>query len=514
MSKPIENYEIIRSILNTFHDIALIIDNTGIILAHNEHALQLLSKFRNDLVGLNLKNFMNEAMIQILNENIKPVISKRQPLHVEERIFNKLFDIYFYPIREENTKPDKIILFARDITEKRRIEESEIRKTLEMEKLLETARDLTSSLDILEVLSRIGKRASEILQSYSSIYLLEKDNKTLTPQVVVDPVYEEEILSIALDVDNSLTGKSVRLKKSLMFNNVKDENDAFQIPETSELDNERVIVVPFVSNNIVLGAMCLNRIGTMFTKDDLSLAETFAAYATIAIKNAQTYQDLQHEYEERKKAESQLAAHQEHLRMINKILRHDLLNNLGVLKSSVNLYLNSEKEERYIREAQKGIDKSIDLINRMRKLENLLNQDQNLKMYDINKLISRISANYSDLKFSIKGSGKALADEALVSVIDNIFNNAIIHGKADKIDIVITTDKMCMVRIADNGKGIPEEILSHIFEENFHYGESGNTGLGLHIAKKTLERYRGYIYAEAVQPQGTAIILAMNKITD
>jgi signal transduction histidine kinase/CheY-like chemotaxis protein len=53
----------------------------------------------------------------------------------------------------------------------------------------------------------------------------------------------------------------------------------------------------------VLGALILSRIGTYFTEDELALTETYAAYASAALKNAQLFENLQLEIEERKIAQ-------------------------------------------------------------------------------------------------------------------------------------------------------------------------------------------------------------------
>jgi signal transduction histidine kinase len=63
------------------------------------------------------------------------------------------------------------------------------------------------------------------------------------------------------------------------------------------------------------------------------------------------------------------------------------------------------------------------------------------------------------------------------------------------------------MRIADYGKGVPPEIKGMIFQEGFRYGEMGNTGLGLYIVKKTMERYGGQVSVEDNQPKGAVFVL-------
>ncbi len=175
--------------------------------------------------------------------------------------------------------------------------------------LLQTARGLTDSLDLNEVLQRIGGDARRLLRAFGcAIYLLEADGETLRPVVSIEPPYEEEILATPLPVSHSFTGRAVQLRRGVVFNDAPGHPLGHQIPGTpAEVgQRERVIAAPFIVDDRVLGAMCLNRLGVSFTEEDLTLAETFAAYAATALKNAQTFDLLQREMQERRAAERAL----------------------------------------------------------------------------------------------------------------------------------------------------------------------------------------------------------------
>jgi two-component system, cell cycle sensor histidine kinase and response regulator CckA len=188
-----------------------------------------------------------------------------------------------------------------------KIENALQKKTIQQQQLLESAKHLTSSLDVKEVLTQIGKGAKDILNSYScAIYLLQENSNLLEPVVAIDPEYEKEILSTKLNLDNSFTGKAVKDKKSFIFNNTANDNTGLIIPGTAEQEEEHVIVAPFCNEDKVLGAMCLSRIGNLFTAEDLTLADAFATYASAALKNAQNHRQLEIEIEERQLAENKL----------------------------------------------------------------------------------------------------------------------------------------------------------------------------------------------------------------
>ncbi|MEE9616784.1 MAG: GAF domain-containing protein, partial [Anaerolineae bacterium] len=201
--------------------------------------------------------------------------------------------------------------------EHKRAEEALQRKARQQEQLIETARHLTASLDVKEVLTRIGVGAKEILSTHGcAIYLLEEDGKTLTPVVAIASSYKEEILSTPLDIEASFTGQAVKTRQGLIFNDAGTDFSGQQIPGTPEEEKEHIIVAPFVADDEVLGAMCLNRIEALFSEEDLALAETFATYAVTALKNAQAHRDLQREVEDRRRAEESLRKRTEEIELL------------------------------------------------------------------------------------------------------------------------------------------------------------------------------------------------------
>jgi len=511
-SNVIENEKMLFSVLNLLPYSSIIIDFKGNIIACNELAIQFFCNNQNEVVGNPLKNYINKKFYANLTKKIETLRKNEVPLEFEEQIKNKIFHLDIYPIRTDEKKPEQIIFFARDITSVKRLQESESKKTIHLEKLLETAKNMVSCLHAQEVLKIIAREAMNIIEAQGcTIYILQKDGKTLKPTVAVDPSYEKEILKQKINIDNSFTGKAVKAKKCLIFNQTRPKQNGFQIPGTSILKNERLIVAPFIAENKILGALTLNRIGNIFTKEEQNLAETFAAYATIALENAGNYAKLQREIRERKKAENKIVTHQEHLQLINRILRHDLMNGLAVIKSAVRLYKANRKDE-YLEEILKNIRKSIDLIRRMKELETIVTSQKRLVSYELSEVLQNIIYNFKTVKIDIRGRCKILADETLISVFNNIIHNSILHGKADEIQIsMLKKGKMCEVTIADNGIGIPSEIRNKIFDESYKYGKTGNTGLGLFIVKKAIESYGGKVRAEMNKPRGIKIILTLQR---
>jgi signal transduction histidine kinase len=202
----------------------------------------------------------------------------------------------------------------------------------------------------------------------------------------------------------------------------------------------------------------------------------------------------------------------EQLQLISRILRHDIANNLFGIEHCLDDYFKL-KEENCLRDVPAKITKSTNLIQRFSKISYLINEVNYTFPLDVRKIIDKLLPSYDNVEIEVNGEGKALADDLLESVLDNIISNAIKHGKTDRIKIDIQPDDECLqISIADFGIGIPEIIRDKIFEESFVYGDSGNTGLGLFIVKKAVENYGGSVEVKSNVPNGTVFVIRLKSV--
>jgi len=214
----------------------------------------------------------------------------------------------------------------------------------------------------------------------------------------------------------------------------------------------------------------------------------------------------------RKQTENELNTHQDHVKLINKILRHDLTNNLTVINSALRLY-NRTHDEKMLHEATKNIKKGFELIDRMRELELYISDHNNLTIYNVMKVLKEILTNYPNIEFKISGKGQVIADEAIYPIFDNIISNAIKHGGAEKIDVTVSEENgFANIMISDYGSGISKNIKNRIFEERFTYGNSGGSGLGLYIVKTNIERYEGEVEVLDHLPKGTTFLIKLRSV--
>ena len=104
-------------------------------------------------------------------------------------------------------------------------------------------------------------------------------------------------------------------------------------------------------------------------------------------------------------------------------------------------------------------------------------------------------------------------------VFNNIIGNALKHlnkeTKAIEIVVLEENDEI-VVRISDNGSGIPANKVDQIFDR-FYKGdvsrntEIGSSGLGLSISKQIVQAHGGKIWASSEIDQGTIIYFTLSK---
>ncbi|MBP1930958.1 sensor histidine kinase [Ammoniphilus resinae] len=108
--------------------------------------------------------------------------------------------------------------------------------------------------------------------------------------------------------------------------------------------------------------------------------------------------------------------------------------------------------------------------------------------------------------------------ERLKRVIQNILDNARKFTVKENglVDITLReTRTSAIIEIRDNGKGIPEEDLPHIFERFYRADlsrqQADGSGLGLAIAKQIVEGHEGKIWVTSVIGEGTRMMISLKK---
>lgn len=136
-----------------------------------------------------------------------------------------------------------------------------------------------------------------------------------------------------------------------------------------------------------------------------------------------------------------------------------------------------------------------------------------LQNVDLNELLNRLceerGAEYQ--------AGNALfiraRPVALIRAIGNLVDNAIRYAGAARVSLE-ETHSHALVRIEDDGPGIPDERMSTVFEpfvrgEESRNSETGGAGLGLSIARSIIRAHGGSIELHNRTPSGLLALLRL-----
>ncbi len=107
--------------------------------------------------------------------------------------------------------------------------------------------------------------------------------------------------------------------------------------------------------------------------------------------------------------------------------------------------------------------------------------------------------------------------DKIIQVVINILSNAIKFTKEEcciSIDI-LEKENNCVLKIKDNGMGIPQDELDVIFEKFKQSSQTdsgaGGVGLGLAISKRIVEDHGGHIWAESNVEGGATFFVSLAK---
>jgi len=149
-------------------------------------------------------------------------------------------------------------------------------------------------------------------------------------------------------------------------------------------------------------------------------------------------------------------------------------------------------------------------------------------MEALKEVITNYRLLYSDVIISLDDLGQKeykvlISKEHFIQILIIILDNAIKYSAENKkIQLSVTKiDSYLKIKIRDNGIGIQEEDLPHIFDRFYRVDkarsrEKGGNGLGLSIAKELVEKYDGNLTIHSVYGKGTTVeidlpLLAQNQ---
>lgn len=259
----------------------------------------------------------------------------------------------------------------------------------------------------------------------------------------------------------------------------------------------------------------------------INVSLAFLVFIIVLIANRMANQLYRREQQLVESLEKINSAEKEKQKYISGIV-HEIKTPLSAVHSYLDLVLqkflgplDEVVEEKLIR-ARRRSEEAIDLINNVLKISKLKLEDSIIKEeVDIAPILARairvakVNADAKGVKLNLinkrKEKHKIEGDPILIQIaFSNIISNAIKYNNMDGL-VEITVDEDAdnlIVKVCDNGIGIPKSEIDKIYNDFFRASNVKNigiegSGLGLSVVKQVVERHNGTINIQSPCPLAT-----------
>jgi signal transduction histidine kinase len=399
-----------------------------------------------------------------------------------------------------------------EVDEGRMLEEVRQRNE-QLAALVEIGRDLTSTLDIGEVLLRVVRDARRLLHGKLTSLMLERSGGFET--VTTDGAGPAYLSRARPEVHNSVSGRVLQTGQPIAIEDVVAE-PGFHLTEVAQAEGlVSMLSVPLRTKGRVIGVLNLyTGERRTFRADEVALMTLLAQQSAVAIQNAELFREAR-EAGEGLRAAEKLAA----LGRLSAGLAHELRNPLNTLSILTYAMLEQagqgdvplsdlEVVQSEIRRLNLLVDQFLDFARPRRprfqrqRLEEILEETVLLVGPEAGKKKIRLERSWQE-------TPPVWADgDQLKQVFLNLMLNAV--QAMDVGGRLRTSTRFAaggvVVEIEDDGPGIAPEVLDRLFEP-FVTTRAGGTGLGLPISLRIIEGHSGELRVESKAGVGATAVV-------
>ena len=205
---------------------------------------------------------------------------------------------------------------------------------------------------------------------------------------------------------------------------------------------------------------------------------------------------------------------------------HEIKNPLTPMKLSIQyLQKANNSEAPNVKELTANVAKTlVEQIDHLSKIASDFSQFAHIgnpknEVLDLHEMLHSLTSLYETME-NVELTWKPVSEKILIfadkTQINRLFTNLLQNATEACHDLEICRiditeeiiDDRVLIRVRDNGEGIPEQMQSKIFIPNFTTKSSG-TGLGLAMSKTIVEQAKGTIWFETIEEEGTTFYVAL-----
>jgi signal transduction histidine kinase len=466
----------------------------------------------------------------------------------------------------------------REIELRAEVAEAENDRKKNVELLSEIGKEITATLDLDTIFYKLYEHVNQLADaSIFGVGIYHPEKQEIEYRLAIEkgkryPVYTRDTKD-----KNQFPVWCIENKKPVFINDVHSEYNKYiqfyKEPDrkledgTKSEEPSSIIYLPLISQDRILGVITIQSFQkNAYTDYHLNILQNLASYTSIALDNADAYEQLNETIHKLNTTLNDLKSTQEKLVVQEKLaslgaltagIAHEIKNPLNFINNFSDV--SNELLDELMTELKKGDKKEIsDIIESLKQnLEKITNHgkraDSIVKgmllhsrgtagekaLTDINELLDQYAAlayhglRAQDKDFNIsfeKEYDKTIekinvVPQDISRVFLNIINNACYAANDKKkrlgngfspllkISTKNLGDKV-EVHIKDNGMGIPDKIKSELFNPFFTTKPTGEgTGLGLSLSYDiVVKQHNGEIKVESKEGEGAEFIIIIPKL--
>ncbi|MFC4988164.1 PAS domain-containing sensor histidine kinase [Saliphagus infecundisoli] len=216
---------------------------------------------------------------------------------------------------------------------------------------------------------------------------------------------------------------------------------------------------------------------------------------------------------------------EQELELLNRVVRHDIRNDIAVVLGWAELlsdHVDEEGEEHLQRILDSG-EHIVELTETARDLVETVTERGDLAV-EPTPLSSVLDTELSLREESFPEAEFVLEDpvpdvEVAVngmasSLFRNLLNNAVQHNDGETPVVKVSCEARredVVVRIADDGPGIPDAQKEVVFAKGEKSLGSPGSGLGLHLVRTLVDQYGGDVRIEDNEPTGAVFVVSLPR---
>jgi signal transduction histidine kinase len=389
--------------------------------------------------------------------------------------------------------------------------------------LLDSSKDLNSSLELNSIIDRLAYRLMELIPDSRLAVIQCQDQEKATLKRYYSKASIENknysVFTIRTADHPELSGPSVTSRATVTYHtdsSILPRNVADQLKST---ETTPFLVIPLIAKESLVGFIVVNKFGfrRSFSEKEVGICQALANLASISLQNGNLFAQINVANEQLKRL-SNLKSDLLH------IISHDLKSPLTVISGYAEILLDGPEKM-----AENWASILQEIISQTRMMARLI--EDTLAISKIESGIIELSLEDLDVLYPIENLIAIHQHECVFSknfpadlprvradklrlheILDNLITNAIKYSNpGNEITLSAAPDfkSGCMViSVRDRGFGIPEEELPNLFRKFYRIKNEASrhirgTGLGLYIVKQLVEAHSGKIWVKSKLGEGS-----------